>query len=171
MNSVLHLFRVCNFHRPLINKWILRNICVMLIATVHLLEDLKWLVREKNHWKSFHVLSNEPAGSMWLLRFPLLSCRFPERLHCPVVPWAQNCRPCLAMTAVGIKPGGGCLASLWPWLQGPCSGRLHEESKQCWARLLPPSPSPAYPSLPSSIAAATSQLLFIYPSYSVKPIE
>lgn len=48
MNSLLHLFRVCHFHGPLINKWVHRNIHVTLMARGHFTEDLKWLVTEKS---------------------------------------------------------------------------------------------------------------------------
>lgn len=62
MNSLLHLFRVCHFHGPLINKWLHRNIRITLMARGHFMEDLKWLVPEK----SCEVFPRVKQWACWL---------------------------------------------------------------------------------------------------------
>lgn len=170
MNSLLHLFKVCHFHGPLINKWVRRNICITLIARGHFLEDLKWPVTEK----SCEVFPWVKQWACWLhtaapVCFAIVQvCR---KVAPPSSVLRFNLTATLSHDSRGNKAGWMLHGFPGPWLQGLYSRRLQYEGAQCWARLSPPSPSPVHISLPSLIAAAPSQLLFIYPSYIIKAIE
>lgn len=109
-SSLLHLFRVCHFHGPAINKGVRRNIHVTRTARGHLLEDVKRPATGKPR----EALPWVRQRACWLhtpAPFAPRPRRFAGRVRGPAVPPAPDPQP----------PSPAQKGAAWQLPHGPAS--------------------------------------------------